>query len=71
MLTNLYYFAVSFVIALLIGIERERSHPEGRQAIGVRTFILIGLLGTFTAIINAVIFIFDMANHSYGINRFC
>lgn len=51
-LANLYSFALSFMIGLLIGLERERSHPEGTKAIGVRTFILIALLGTLTSFIN-------------------
>lgn len=46
-------FIISFVIGLLIGTERERSHPEGMQAIGIRTFTLFALLGTVTAFINS------------------
>src|SRR3990167_2606303 len=45
-------FAISFLIGLLIGIEREHSHKEGVQPIGVRTFILFSLLGTLAAKIN-------------------
>src|SRR5437016_4562738 len=42
-------FIVSLLIGLLIGIERERSHPRGTQALGVRSFTLIALLGTLSA----------------------
>lgn len=45
-------FAISLLIGLLIGIEREHSHAEGVQAIGVRTFILFSLLGTLAATLN-------------------
>ena len=46
---NLLSFAISFFIGLLIGIEREHSHQEGVEPIGVRTFILFSLLGTLAA----------------------
>lgn len=49
MLEILSSFVISFLIGLLIGMEREQSHPEGTQAIGVRTFILFSLLGTLAA----------------------
>jgi uncharacterized membrane protein (DUF4010 family) len=49
MFEDLQPFAVSFFIGLIIGIERERSHPAGLQAMGVRTFVLLALLGTFAA----------------------
>lgn len=52
MLEILLSFAISFLIGLLIGVEREHSHAEGIQAIGVRTFILFSLLGTLAAIID-------------------
>lgn len=42
-------FAISLGVGLLIGLERERSHPIGRQAIGVRSFMLFSVLGTLTA----------------------
>ena len=51
LLKIIYPFAIAFAIGFLIGIERERSHPPGTQAIGVRTFILIALLGAFAAFI--------------------
>lgn len=47
-------YIVAFAIGLIIGIERERSHPIGMQAIGVRTFILCALLGALTAEIDKV-----------------
>lgn len=43
---SLQPFAISFLIGLIVGIERERSHPVGMQAMGVRTFILLALLGS-------------------------
>lgn len=49
MLTDIRTFAIALLIGLIIGIERERSHPEGQQAMGVRTFILIALLGAIAA----------------------
>lgn len=52
MFENLQPFALSFFIGLLIGIERERSHPAGFQAMGVRTFVLLAVLGTLTATID-------------------
>lgn len=52
MLTILVSFAISLLIGLLIGIEREHSHAEGVQAIGVRTFILFSILGTLVATLN-------------------
>lgn len=45
-------FAISFLIGLVIGIDRERSHPIGMQAAGVRTFTLLALLGTLAAWFN-------------------
>src|SRR5579863_4879098 len=52
MIELLHPFAISFLIGLLIGIERERSHPAGWKVIGVRTFVLIALLGTLAAWLN-------------------
>jgi uncharacterized membrane protein (DUF4010 family) len=51
MFETLHPFAISFFTGLLIGIERERAHAVGAQAIGVRTFVLLGLLGTLAATI--------------------
>lgn len=52
MLETLLSFVTSLLIGLLIGIEREHSHAEGVQAIGIRTFILFSLLGTLAASLN-------------------
>ncbi len=52
MLSYLHWFFISCFIGLLIGIERERRHPQGTQALGVRTFALLAVLGTFSAIID-------------------
>lgn len=49
---NLLSFTISFFIGLLIGIEREHSHREGVEPIGVRTFILFSLLGTLAAVLH-------------------
>lgn len=68
----LFSFIISLLIGLLLGIERERSHPEGVQAIGMRTFILFSLLGTMTATLNhtiitavAGVFVFGIILLSY------
>ena len=42
-------FLTSLAIGFAIGIERERSHPEGVQALGIRSFALIALMGTLVA----------------------
>lgn len=52
MLETLQPFLFSFLIGLLIGIDRERSHAASTKAIGMRTFILFALLGTIAAKIN-------------------
>ena len=44
-LIEIYPFAVSLLIGLIVGIERERSHSPDTDSAGVRTFVLIGLLG--------------------------
>lgn len=48
-LTN---FLIAFAVGLIIGIERGwklRDQPEGRRVAGIRTFILIALVGATTA----------------------
>src|SRR5574337_1501266 len=42
-------FAIAVALGLLIGIERERSHPPGMQALGLRTFVLLSLLGAIAS----------------------
>lgn len=49
MIEQFHPFAVSLILGILIGVERERSHPAGNQTMGVRTFPLISLLGTLCA----------------------
>lgn len=49
-------FAVSFIIGFLIGIERERSYVRHVQIMGIRTFILIALLGTLASWMNEPFF---------------
>lgn len=44
-------YLLSFLIGLLIGIDRERSLPPGMKGMGVRTFILLALLGAIAAAI--------------------
>ncbi|MBS0359041.1 MAG: MgtC/SapB family protein [Proteobacteria bacterium] len=45
-------FFIALALGLLIGIERERSHPIGSQPLGSRTFVLFSLLGAIAASIN-------------------
>lgn len=52
MLRTLFAFAISLIIGILIGMERERSHPKGSSAMGVRTFVLFALLGSIAAVLN-------------------
>ena len=42
-------FMISFLIGLFIGVDRERSLPKGMKGMGVRSFIIIALLGTLAA----------------------
>lgn len=42
-------FAVSCILGMLIGLEREHSDTEGEAFAGVRTFAIIALLGTLAA----------------------
>lgn len=47
-------FLSSIAIGLLIGLERERSHPtDAHQTAGSRTFALLALSGTLAASFNA------------------
>jgi uncharacterized membrane protein (DUF4010 family) len=42
-------FALALALGLIIGIEREQSHPPGYQPLGLRTFILFSILGSIAA----------------------
>lgn len=44
-------YLISIVIGLLVGIERERAHPR-HKAMGVRTFLLLSLLGAVVGGLN-------------------
>ncbi|GAB4393160.1 MAG: MgtC/SapB family protein [Gammaproteobacteria bacterium] len=52
LLEKIQPFAIALALGLLIGIERERSHPPNIQAIGLRTFVLFALLGAIAAAID-------------------
>lgn len=52
MLVKMQPFMVSFLIGLFIGIDRERSLPKGMKGLGVRSFIIVSLLGTMAASVN-------------------
>ncbi len=64
---NLLSFVISFFIGLLIGIEREHSHQEGIQPIGVRTFILFALLGTLSATLHELALTLTISIFVFGI----
>lgn len=49
MIETLQPFAIALAIGLLLGIERERAHPPGAQALGLRSFGLLALLGALAA----------------------
>ena len=49
MFETLQPFVIAFLIGLVIGIERERSQRIALQAVGVRTFIILALLGVLAA----------------------
>jgi uncharacterized membrane protein (DUF4010 family) len=67
MITTLLSFSISLLIGLLIGIERERSHPEGIQFIGVRTFTLFSLLGTLIATLDQIAITITASAFVFGI----
>ena len=67
MLETLLPFIVSLLIGLLVGIEREKSHPKGVQSIGVRTFTLIALLGAISATINQIVITVLIGFFAFGI----
>lgn len=64
---DLQPFTISFIIGLLIGIERERSRPIELQVIGVRTFIFIALMGTLIAWLNQTAITIILASFIFGI----
>ncbi len=49
LLDSLQPYAISFLIGIGAGIERERSQTEETSIMGMRTFALIALLGTLAA----------------------
>lgn len=61
MLQTIQPFFISFIIGLLIGIERERTQAQGVKAVGMRTFILFALLGTLAAKINLYLLTFSIS----------
>ncbi len=67
MLKTLMSLTISLLIGLLIGIERERSHPEGIQFIGVRTFTLLSILGNLVATLNQVVLTFTVSAFVFGL----
>jgi uncharacterized membrane protein (DUF4010 family) len=54
MLIKMQPFMVSFLIGLFIGVDRERSLPKGMKGLGVRSFIIVALLGTLAAAVEDV-----------------
>lgn len=52
---HLVAFGTSLAVGLLIGVERERSGRGGEQALGVRTFALVALVGTLAAQISSAV----------------
>ncbi|MEI8027613.1 MAG: DUF4010 domain-containing protein [Pseudomonadota bacterium] len=53
-------FAVSLLIALAVGIDRERRALEGENPMGVRTFAVIGLLGSLAGKLDSSALTFGM-----------
>ena len=47
--SDFWPFVYALAIGLLIGFERERSHPPSRRLAGSRSFALVGLVGAATA----------------------
>jgi uncharacterized membrane protein (DUF4010 family) len=60
-------FLISFIIGLIIGIERERSHPAGTQPMGVRTFTLLALLGTFSSELHNIVLSIGITFFVFGV----
>lgn len=49
MFIKLSPYLIAMSIGLMIGIEREQHHTRGRQAMGVRSFLLLGLFGALSS----------------------
>lgn len=48
--------AISLLIGVLVGLERERSHPEAEKLFaGIRTFPLIGLFGFLASLLASIV----------------
>lgn len=56
MLSDLQPFAISLIIGLVIGIQRERSLTQYSHTMGVRSFVFIALIGTLSAWLNEMLF---------------
>lgn len=56
-LEELYPFFAAFIIGLVIGIERERSHAPNVQGLGVRSFILLAILGSIAGYLQEPLFV--------------
>ncbi len=67
MLEILLSFAISLLIGLMIGIEREHSHVEKIQPIGVRTFVLLSLVGTIIAILSQLVLTITLSAFVFSI----
>lgn len=45
MIHELQAFVLSMLVGLLVGFERQKSHPGNETILGVRSFLLVSLLG--------------------------
>ncbi|MNK15795.1 MgtC family protein [compost metagenome] len=52
-LESLHPYLVGLLIGFVIGLERERAHEPESQALGVRTFTFVGLLGAIAGVIES------------------
>ncbi len=59
-------YLIAIVIGLLIGIEREKAHPH-QKTMGVRTFVLISLIGAIAGDAGAVWLSYFLALFSLGL----
>lgn len=67
MLASLFPFAISLLIGLLLGLDRERNISPGMTGAGIRTFILIALLGTTAATLNKPLITFSLSLFVFAI----